>query len=273
MDVVIDPRVAGGTPPHPGNPSWEQLLGPVADRFLHPIDPAPVGLSATFWNPATGQDEEVRVMQFLRREQSEAEAGHPVFVVVMLGDRRPAVQASLLCEVRDGVPAPRYRRIRVALHNAEAGRAIVFDDDGQRYEVEAVGEREINFSSTCQSLRDGLHVGMWLQPAGARGFVLEEPAPFAGLQKQMRDRLALTSILQTFVFCIDPEVSGHIRRIAGEELEKKLAAFDADVIARFREIVLAGELSATASTRDAPMGPRGAALLAEVVGKWGHRPS
>lgn len=160
------------------------------------------------------------------------------------------------------------RKSRIAFVNYTAGRAIIVEEDDSRHMLE-VSLEKVDGSKPFPA---GMNFGMWLQPSGAQDERLDEASPYPALQKRMRDRLALAELIASFVCAIDPQYDAELRALGGEELERQLSSCDADVVARFREIVLNGELAATASTRDAPVLERGAALLAEVVAKWGHRP-
>lgn len=158
---------------------------------------------------------------------------------------------------------------RYARYNRAARRAIVHESDGRIFTL------EVGFDGTLDGPKpppDVFHPGFWLQPTFSEVVDPGEAPDYEPLKELMLSHWRLERLLQFFMIALDAAYASELRRTSAEKLEAALEAADDKTLARFQEIVLETPIPDGASTRDAPLLPKAAALLAQAVARHGHVP-
>ncbi len=154
--------------------------------------------------------------------------------------------------------------------NPSAGRAVIFT--GAETALILSLEHDGTFDGP-KPVPEGLHMGMWLQPA--ESFILDdlgEAPAYENLKRVMVVRRDLMSLLFAFTTAIEGKYKVELRQMAAEEFEVKYGTAHPDAITELKRVLLSTPIPEDMSTRDTPLTGHGKALLDEMVAMYGHRP-
>ncbi|MBI4438125.1 hypothetical protein HY631_04205 [Candidatus Uhrbacteria bacterium] len=151
---------------------------------------------------------------------------------------------------------------RYALVNFSMGRALVVESDGSWWTLET----ELDAVNGPVRAEQGLHLGMWLQPAECQTLDPGVP-PYEDIKARMLLESRLVRAVLCWCLALDPKQDEHERREAAALLNERLA--DDEVYARFRDFILVSSFPPDASAHDAPFTGRAAVILELVLKKLG----
>lgn len=153
------------------------------------------------------------------------------------------------------------------------GRAVIFDGKNPIYTLEVKTDPSGKKIVDVKPYENGLHLGMWLQPAmnTCSESACTEEAPFLTLQTQLIHWAWVEELISLFLSFANTSFSIKLRKLAVVEFEKALQETTEDARKEVERILLETTPPQGMSTRDLPFTGMSATLMEKFVEKFGHQ--